>query len=128
MTLSIEQLESWEKETRIHLDKLHEVDEMIKRKLVDKNLARRMGTIAEDNIQILISKLRDSLEGSDILKICNVLDKIKNKEPDKEVKNELEKIAGERGCGKTLIEMIKDYDGNILLLVMQVIKKLLKPA
>ncbi len=128
MALSIEQLESWEKETRIHLDKLHEVDEMIKRKLVDKNLARRMGTIAEDNIQILISKLRDSLEGSDILEICNVLDKIKNKEPDKEVKNELEKIAGERGCGKTLIEMIKDYDGNILLLVMQVIKKLLKPA
>ncbi len=128
MALSIEQLESWEKETRIHLDKLHEVDEMIKRKLVDKNLARRMGTIAEDNIQILISKLRDSLEGSDILEICNVLDKIKNKEPDKEVKNKLEKIAGERGCGKTLIEMIKDYDGNILLLVMQVIKKLLKPA
>ncbi len=128
MTLSIEQLESWEKETRIHLDKLHEVDEMIKRKLVDKNLARRMGTVAEDNVQILISKLRDSLEGSDILGICNVLDKIKNKEPDKEVKNELEKIAGEGGCGKTLIEMIKDYDGNILLLVMQVIKKLLKPA
>ncbi len=128
MALSIEQLESWEKETRIHLDKLHEVDEMIKRKLVDKNLAKRMGTIAEDNIQILISKLRDSLEGSDILEICNVLDKIKNKESDNEVKNELEKIAGEKGCGKTLIEMIKDYDGNILLLVMQVIRKLLKPA
>ncbi len=87
-----------------------------------------MGTVAEDNVQILISKLRDSLEGSDILWICNVLDRIKNKEPDNEVKNDLKKIAGERGCGKTLIEMIKDYDGNILLLVMQVIKKLLKPA
>ncbi len=128
MALSIEQLESWEKETRIHLDKLHEVDEMIKRKLVDKNLARRMGTVAEDNVQILISKLRDSLEGSDILEICNVLDKIKNKEPDNEVKNDLKKIAGDKGCDKTFIETIKDYDGNILLLVMQVIKKLLKSS
>ena len=128
MALSIEQLESWEKETRIHLDKLHEVDEMIKRKLVDKNLARRMGTVAEDNVQILISKLRDSLEGSDILGICSVLDRIKNKEPDNEVKNDLKKIAGDKSCDKTFIETIKDYDGNILLLVMQVIKKLLRPA
>ncbi|MFQ5962855.1 MAG: hypothetical protein ACE5KZ_01055 [Candidatus Scalinduaceae bacterium] len=127
MALSIEQLESWEKEARIHLDKLHEVDEMIKRKLVDKNLARRMGTVAEDNIQILISKLRNSLEDSDISEICAVLDKIKNKESDNEVKDGLEKIAQEKGCHKELIEMIKDYDGHILLLAMQVIKKLLKP-
>ncbi len=128
MELSIEQLESWEKETRIHLDKLHEVDEMIKRKLVNKNLARRMGTVAEDNVQILISKLRDSLEGSDILGICNVLDKIKNKEPDNEVKNELKKIAGDKGCDETFIETINNYGDNILLLAIQVIKKLLKSS
>ncbi len=128
MTLSIEQLESWEKETRIHLDKLHEVDEMIKRKLVDKNLAKRMGTVAEDNVQILISKLRNSLEDSDIPQICGVLDKIKSKEPDDEIKIELEKIAREKGCDETFIETIKNYSDNILLLAMQIIKKLLKPA
>ena len=128
MTLSIEQLESWEKETRIHLDKLHEVDEMIKRKLVDKNLAKRMGTVAEDNVQILISKLRNSLEDSDIPQICGVLDKIKSKEPDDEIKVELEKIAREKGCDETFIETIKNYSDNILLLAMQIIKKLLKPA
>ncbi len=86
MTLSIEQLESWEKEAGIHLDKLQEVDEMIHRKLVDRNLAKRMGTVADDNIQILISKLRDSLEDSDLSEICNILDKIKSKEPDDEIK------------------------------------------
>jgi hypothetical protein len=128
MTLSIEQLESWEKETRIHLDKLHEVDEMIKRKLVDKNLAKRMGTVAEDNVQILISKLRNSLEDSDIPQICGVLDKIKSKEPDDEIKVELEKMAREKGCDETFIETIKNYSDNILLLAMQIIKKLLKPA
>jgi hypothetical protein len=128
MTLSIEQLESWEKETRIHLDKLHEVDEMIKRKLVDKNLAKRMGTVAEDNVQILISKLRNSLEDSDILQICGVLDKIKSKEPDDEIKVELGKIASEKGCDETFIETIKNYGDNILLLAMQIIKKLLKQA
>ena len=128
MALSIEQLESWEKETRIHLDKLHEVDEMIKRKLVDKNLARRMGTVAEDNVQILISKLRNSLEDSDIPQICDVLDKIKSKEPDDEIKVELEKMAREKGCDETFIETIKNYSDNILLLAMQIIKKLLKPA
>jgi hypothetical protein len=128
MTLSIEQLESWEKETRIHLDKLHEVDEMIKRKLVDKNLAKRMGTVAEDNVQILISKLRNSLEDSNIPQICGVLDKIKSKEPDDEIKVELEKIAREKGCDETFIETIKNYSDNILLLAMQIIKKLLKPA
>ena len=32
MALSIEQLESWEKEAGIHFDKLEEVDEMIHRK------------------------------------------------------------------------------------------------
>ncbi|HDY67016.1 MAG: hypothetical protein JYX80_03335 [Candidatus Scalindua sediminis] len=128
MTLSIEQLESWEKETRIHLDKLHEVDEMIKRKLVDKNLAKRMGTVAEDNVQILISKLRNSLEDSDIPQICGVLDKIKSKEPDDEIKVELEKIARKKGCDETFIETIKNYSDNILLLAMQVIKKLLKQA
>ena len=128
MTLSIEQLESWEKETRIHLDKLHEVDEMIKRKLVDKNLAKRMGTVAEDNVQILISKLRNSLEDSDISQICDVLDKIKSKDPDDEIKVELEKIAREKGCDETFIETIKNYNDNILLLAMQIIKKLLKPA
>ncbi len=126
MALSIEQLEAWEKEAGIHLDKLHEVDEMIKRKLVDRNLAKRMGTVADDNIQILISKLRDSLEDSDISEVCNVLDRIKNKESESEIKNELEKITRDKGCDDGVIEMIKNYDGNILMLAMQVIKKLLK--
>jgi uncharacterized protein YihD (DUF1040 family) len=126
MTLSIEQLESWEKEAGIHLDKLQEVDEMIHRKLVDRNLAKRMGTVADDNIQILISKLRDSLEDSDLSEVCNILDKIKSKEPDDEIKAELEKIAREKGCDETFIEMIKNYGDNILLLAMQIIKKLLK--
>ncbi len=125
MALTIEQLESWEKEAGIHLDKLLEVDEMIKRKLVDKNLARRMGTVAEDNIQILISKLRNSLEDSDISEICNILDKIKSKQPDNEIKDELEKIVEKKGCGEALNEIIKGHNDNILLLTMQVIKKLL---
>jgi uncharacterized protein YihD (DUF1040 family) len=101
---------------------------MIKRKLVDKNLAKRMGTVAEDNVQILISKLRNSLEDSNIPQICGVLDKIKSKEPDDEIKVELEKIAREKGCDETFIETIKNYSDNILLLAMQIIKKLLKPA
>ncbi len=128
MALSIEQLDSWEKEAGIHFDKLEEVDEMINRKLVDKNLAKRMGTVADDNIQILISKLRDSLEGSDISEVCNILDKIKNKESDNEIKNELQKIAGNKGVDDTVIEMIKDYDGHTLLLAMQVIRKLITSA
>ena len=90
MALSIEQLESWEKEAGIHFDKLEEVDEMIHRKLVDRNLAKRMGTVADDNIQILISKLRDSLEDSDISEVCNVLDQIKSKESDNDIKNRLQ--------------------------------------
>lgn len=128
MALTIEQLESWEKEAGIHLDKLEEVEEMIKRKLVDKNLSKRMGTVAEDNIQILISKLRNSLEDSDISETCNILDKIKNNESDELVKEELEKIAREKGCDETLKETIKNHNANILLLTMHVIKKLLPPA
>lgn len=126
MALSIGQLETWEKEAGIHLDKLKEVDEMIHRKLVDRNLARRMGTVADDNIQILISKLRDSLEDSDISGVCNILDKIKNKESDDKIKNELEKLTGDKGCDDGVIGMIKNYEGHILMLAMQVIKKLLK--
>ena len=125
MDLSIEQLESWEKEATIHLDKLHEVDEMIKRKLVDRNLARRMGTVAEDNLQILISKLRNSLEGSQLSRVCCVLDKINNKEPDVELMKEFEEIAREKGCEEAFLETIKNNDGHILLLAMRVIKKLL---
>ena len=125
MDLSIEQLESWEKEATIHLDKLHEVDEMIKRKLVDRNLARRLGTVAEDNLQILISKLRNSLEGSQLSRVCCVLDKIKNKEPDGELMKEFEEIAREKGCEEAFLETIKNNDGHILLLAMRVIKKLL---
>ena len=125
MALSTEQLESWEKEVGIHFDKLEEVDEMIKRKLVDRNLAKRMGTVADDNIQILISKLRDSLEDSDISEVCNILDKIKSKESDEEIKKELETIAGSKGGDDALIESIKDHDGHLLMLAMQVIKKLL---
>jgi len=127
MTLSIEQLESWEKEAGIHLDKLEEVDEMIHRKLVDRNLAKRMGIVADDNIQILISKLRDSLEDSDIPEVCNVLDQIKNKESDNDIKNGLEKLAKDKCCDDEVIEMIKSYDGNILMLAMHIIKKLLRP-
>ena len=125
MALSTEQLESWEKEAGIHFDKLEEVEEMIKRKLVDRNLAKRMGTVADDNIQILISKLRDSLEDSDISEVCNILDKIKSKESDEEIKKELETIAGSKGGDDALIESIKDHDGHLLMLAMQVIKKLL---
>ena len=127
MALSIEQLESWDKEAGIHFDKLEEVDEMIKRKLVDRNLAKRMGTVADDNIQILISKLRDSLEDSDISEVCNILDKIKNRESDEDIKNELEEIAGNKGGDAALIDSIKNHDGHILMLAMQVIKILLKP-
>ena len=126
MALSIEQLESWEKEAGIHFDKLEEVDEMIKRKLVDRNLAKRMGTVADDNIQILISKLRDSLEDSDIPDVCNVLDQIKSKESDDEIKNGLEKMVRDKGGDDGVIEMIKNYDGHMLMLAMQIIKKLLK--
>jgi len=126
MALSIEQLESWEKEAGIHFDKLEEVDEMIKRKLVDRNLAKRMGTVADDNIQILISKLRDSLEDSDISEVCNVLDKIKSRESDEEIRKELETIVGNKGGDDALIESIKDHDGHLLMLAMQVIKNLLK--
>lgn len=125
MALSTEQLESWEKEAGIHFDKLEEVDEMIKRKLVDRNLAKRMGTVADDNIQILISKLRDSLEDSDISEVCNILDKIKSKEPDEEIKNELKTIAGSKGGDDALVESIKNHNGHLLMLAMQVIKKLL---
>ena len=125
MALSTEQLESWEKEAGIHFDKLEEVDEMIKRKLVDRNLAKRMGTVADDNIQILISKLRDSLEDSDISEVCNILDKNKSNESDEEIKKELETIAGSKGGDDALIESIKDHDGHLLMLAMQVIKKLL---
>ena len=128
MALSIEQLESWEKEAGIHFDKLEEVDEMIKRKLVDRNLAKRMGTVADDNIQILISKLRDSLEDSNISEVCNILDKIKSRESDEDIKNELEKIAGNKNGDTALIESIKNHDGHLLMLAMQVIKRLLKPA
>jgi len=126
MALSIEQLESWEKEAGIHLDKLQEVDEMIHRKLVDRNLAKRMGTVADDNIQILISKLRDSLEDSDIPEVCNILDKIKNKGSDSEIKNELEKLTGDKGCDDGVTETIKNYEGHILMLAIQVIKELLR--
>jgi len=126
MALSIEQLESWEKEAGIHFDKLEEVDEMIKRKLVDRNLAKRMGTVADDNIQILISKLRDSLEDSNISEVCNVLDKIKSRESDEEIRKELGTIAGNKGGDDALIESIKDHDGHLLMLAMQVIKNLLK--
>jgi len=126
MALSVEQLESWEKEAGIHLDKLKEVDEMIHRKLVDRNLAKRMGTVADDNIQILISKLRDSLENSEISEVCNILDKIKNKESDDKIKNELEKLTGNKGCDDGVTGTIKNYKGHILVLAMQVIKKLLK--
>ncbi len=125
MPLTIEQLDSWEKEAGIHFDKLEEVDEMINRKLVDKNLAKRMGTVAEDNIHILISKLWDSLDGSGLSEMCNILDKIKSKDPDSEIKSDLQKIAGSRGVDDTVIEMIKDHDGHMLLLAMQVIRKLL---
>ncbi len=126
MALSIEQLESWEKEAGIHFDKLEEVDEMIHRKLVDRNLAKRMGTVADDNIQILISKLRDSLEDSDLPDVCIVLDQIKSKESDDDIKNGLEKIVGDKGGDDGVIGTIKNYEGRILMLAMQVIKKLLK--
>ncbi|MDV5121583.1 MAG: hypothetical protein R2549_05870 [Candidatus Scalindua sp.] len=126
MALSIEQLESWEKEAGIHFDKLEEVDEMIHRKLVDRNLAKRMGTVADDNIQILISKLRDSLEDSNMPDVCNVLDQIKSKESDDDIKNGLEKIVGDKGGDDGVIGTIKNYEGRILMLAMQVIKKLLK--
>lgn len=126
MALSIEQLESWEKEAGIHFDKLEEVDEMIHRKLVDRNLAKRMGTVADDNIQILISKLRDSLEDSNMPDVCNVLDQIKGKESDDDIKNGLEKIVGDKGGDDGVIGTIKNYEGHILMLAMQVIKKLLK--
>jgi hypothetical protein len=127
MALSIEQLESWEKEAGIHFDKLEEVDEMIKRKLVDKNLAKRMGTVADDNIQILISKLRDSLEDSDISEVCNILGKIKNKESDEDIRKELETLAENNGNDTALIGSINDHEGHLLMLAMQVIKRLLKP-
>ncbi len=125
MALSIEQLESWEKEAGIHFDKLEEVDEMINRKLVDRNLAKRMGTVAEDNIHILISKLWDSLDGTDLSEICNILDKIKRKEADGEIKNDLNKIVSNKGLDGTVTEMINNHNGHLLMLAIQVIKKLM---
>jgi hypothetical protein len=125
MALSTEQLESWEKEAGIHFDKLEEVDEMIKRKLVDRNLAKRMGTVAEDNIHILVSKLWDSLDGTDLSEMCDILDKMKRKEPDGEIKSDLNKIASNKGLDATVTEMIKNHNGHTLMLAIQVIKKLL---
>ena len=85
-----------------------------------------MGTVADDNIQILISKLRDSLEDSDIPDVCNVLDQIKSKESDDDIKSGLEKMVGAKGGDDGVIGTIKNYQGHILILAMQVIKKLLE--
>ncbi|MBC8550508.1 MAG: hypothetical protein H8D23_12755, partial [Candidatus Brocadiales bacterium] len=87
--------------------------------------AKRMGTVAEDNIHILISKLWDSLDDTDLSEICDILDKIKRKEPDGEIKSDLNKIAGNKGLDATVTEMIKNHNGHTLMLAMQVIKKLL---
>ncbi|MCP5003573.1 MAG: hypothetical protein GY941_06410 [Planctomycetes bacterium] len=125
MALSIEQLESWKKEATIHFDKLQEVDEMINRKLVDKNLAKRMRTVAEDNLQILISKLRNSLEDSKIPEMCGVLDKIKNNEVDSVIKDALEGVVKEKYNEESCIGLIKNDNDHILILAMQIIKKLI---
>ncbi len=55
-----------------------------------------------------------------------MLAQIKNKASDNDIKNGLERMVRDKSNDDGVIEMIKNYEGHILMLAMQVIKKLLK--
>lgn len=126
MKVSIEQLEIWQKEARIYRGKIEEVEEMISRKLVGKDLGKRMMLVAEDDLEILISKLKNALEDAGATEFTPLLDKAKTDAPAQEIKKDLEEIVNSKGLGQPELELIQKHAAPPLDLIIEVAKKTLQ--
>lgn len=132
MDLSVEQLERWQKEAKIYRAKLKEIDEMIDKKLIGKDLGARMKLVAEDDLEILISKLKNALEDAGAAELNVVVEKAKTHAPVHEIKQDLEEIVKGKGlslsaqAGKDVLELIEGHENDPLDLIINTAKEVLK--
>ncbi len=126
MKVSVEQLENWRKEAKIYRGKLKEVNEMIEKKLVGKELGARMKLVAEDDLEILISKLKNALEDAGASELNAVIEKAKTHAPFQEIKQDLEEIVKSKGLGQPVLELIKSHENDPLDLIIKMAEEVLK--
>ncbi len=120
MKVSVEQLENWRKEAKIYRGKLKEVNEMIEKKLVGKELGARMKLVAEDDFEILISKLKNALEDAGAAELNVIIEKAKAHAPIQEIKQDLEEIVKSKGLGQPVLELIKGHENDPLDIIIKI--------
>ncbi|HHT9125143.1 MAG TPA: hypothetical protein ACFYD6_04910 [Candidatus Brocadiia bacterium] len=126
MKVTVEQLENWQNEARIYRGKLKEIDEMINKKLIGKDLSARMKLVAEDDLEILISKLKNALEDAGMAELNLVIEKTKTHAPILEIKQDLKEIVKGKGLGQPVLELIERHENDPLSLIIKVAKEVLK--
>lgn len=126
MKVSVEQLENWRKEARIYRGKLKEIDEMINKKLVGKELGARMKLVAEDDLEILISKLKNAFEDAGAAELNVIIEKAKTHAPILEIKQDLEEIVKSKGLGQPVLELIEKHENDPLDLIIKMAEEVLK--
>lgn len=121
MKISVEQLEKWQNEARIYRDKLEEINEMIDKNLLGKELSARMKLVAEDDLGILISKLKNALEDAGAAELNAIIEKAKAPNtPVQEIKQDLEEIVKNKGLGQPVLELIEKHEDAPLDLIIKV--------
>ncbi|HLG28730.1 MAG TPA: hypothetical protein VI387_00850 [Candidatus Brocadiales bacterium] len=126
MKVSVEQLEKWRNEARIYKGKLKEIDEMISKKLVGKELGARMKLVAEDDLEILISKLKNAFEDAGAAELNVIIEKAKTHAPIQEIKQDLKEIAKSKGLAQPVLELIEKHENDPLDLIIKMAEEVLK--
>ena len=126
MKVSVEQLEKWQHEAKVYRDKIEEINEMINKKLLGKDLAKRMKLVAEDDLEILISKIKNALEDAGATELAAVIEKKKTGTTTQEIKQDLDEIVKSKGLGQPVLELIEKHENDPLDLIITVAKEMLK--
>ena len=120
MKVTVEQLEKWQNEARIYRGKLKEIEEMINKKLVGKELGVRMKLVAEDDLEILISKLKNAFKDAGVAELNVIIEKAKTHAPIQEIKQDLKEIVKSKGLGQPVLELIKGHENDPLDLIIKI--------
>jgi hypothetical protein len=126
MKVSVEQLEKWQNEAKIYRGKLKEIDEMIEKKLLGKELSARMKLVAEDDLGILITKIKSALEDAGAAELNTVIEKARTQAPVQEIKQDLQEIVKSKGLGQDILDLIERHENDPLDLIIKTAKEVLK--
>jgi len=86
----------------------------------------RMKTTLDSERRLILSQIQEMLQGTEAGALNPAIGKAAQDAPENEVRSELKTVAERKGWGKTILDKIEDYRGEIVGLIVSIAIEVLK--